>query len=61
MSDFPDPKDPELHRPKNKATMDEPQEEFIEPQGAHMDDEKANEEQAEHTKGPGAADKQPRR
>jgi hypothetical protein len=59
MSAPTDPKDPDHHRPKNKATMEEPQEEFIESHGAHVDDEKANEEQAEHTKGSGAADKQP--
>jgi len=43
-------KGPSDDRPVNKATMDQPQEEFIEPQGAHAKDERAHHESIQHAK-----------
>ena len=48
MKNNPQTNEPFGHRPRNKANMDQPQEEFIEPQSAHSNPDKEHADEVEN-------------
>ena len=48
MKNNPQTKEPFGHWPRNKANMDQPQEEFIEPQSAHSNPDMEHGDEIEH-------------